>query len=398
MIPTDFLIPICIFCEAVPEGSVLSFARSLGKRGVAVYVYLLGDPKALKRVYASSRYCKKVVVVSEDDYKKKFIEYSDCFNSANNPSKAILLPFTDKTAALVAENKDFFDEIFDVMQADTPIALSMLDKEKANLLAAQCGLRVPASVLVSTSKQLADVPNVLDFPLILKPTWFKTNHSIGLKVIIIRNIKELFDVGGILLKDGTTLMAQEYIEGEDNQVECFLFYRTRDGKLYSCSGRKVLQFPKGSGLMAVGYIAKENFLEKQCSDFLDCIGYTGFGGLEFKVWRGEKYFIEMNARPEGIIYAAISSGLDLPWIGYADFAGLEHDDSLLQIKKSYYFNPFCCFGLVMTGQKRIRQCIHMVQLLVRTRASTDIFCLHDIMPLIILFFTLLKRKFKSLVN
>lgn len=395
---SNYLVPLHIFCEAVPEGSVLSFVRSLGRQGVTIYVYLLGDTKGLRRVYASSRYCTKVIVVSEDNYKKKFTEHNGFLDLPNDSSKAILLPFTDKTAAIVAENKDFFDEKFNVMQADPEIVLSMLDKENANILAEKCGLSVPASVTISTLKQLAEVPNRLGFPFVLKPTWFKTNHSTGFKAVIVRNIKELLDVGRVFLKDGTTLMVQEYIEGEDNCVEFFLFYRTTKGRIYSCSGRKVLQFPRGRGLMAVGYVAKENFLEKQGRDFLNCLGYTGFGGLEFKLWQGKRYFIEMSVRPEGFISAAISSGLNFPWIGYSDLIGLEYENSLQQTKTSYYFNPFCCFGLVMTGQKKIRQCIQVLHLLIRKRASTDIFCLHDMVPFVTLFSILLKRKFRSLVN
>ena len=390
---SNYLNVLYIFCEAVTEGSVLSFVRTLGKKGVLIYIYLLGDPKGLKGVYASSRYCRKVIVVSQDNYKEKLAEHHYVSVAAPDSAKTILLPFTDQTAALVAENWRFFTDRFDVMQADPQIIRAMLDKEEANVLAQKCGLSVPASMTISTPQSLSVAPKVLGLPIILKPTWFKTNHSADFKAVIVKNEAELITAGKALLEDGTTIMAQEFIAGDDNCVEFFLFYRERNGNLYSCSGKKDFQFPKGRGILAVGHTEEDNFLEKLCRDFLQDLDYVGFGGVEFKRCNEKLFFIEMSVRPEAFSHIAISSGLNLPWFGYLSHLGAKKMVPAVRNKVAYYFNPFCCWRILTTAG--IKEFSRLLRLIFVNKASTDIICRDDMKPFIKLILVMIKRKLAS---
>ena len=389
--------PSChIFCESVAEGSVLSFVRSLGKKNVSVYIYLLGDKKGLLSVYTNSRYCKEVLVVNEENF---LTVLSNRTTSASS-KKNILLPFSDKTALLVANNREFLENFYTILQAEAEVIMGMLDKAKASKLSSQCGLLLPVTYYISNIEDLIAIKEHIPFPAILKPKWYKTNKSNNFKAVIVKNKQELIRHANTLLRDGTKFIIQEYIKGGDESIEFFLFYRTKEGKIYSCSGKKIFQYPQGAGIMAIGSTSKENFLLKDARILLKCINYHGFGGLEFKSYGDKRYFIEMNARPEGITHIAISSGLDLPWIGYTDAAGLNLSESLptSNSKISYYFNPFCCWGVIKSSKHKIRTCKRIISLILSKKATTDIICLKDIKPSIVLFYLLIKRKLISCIS
>ena len=286
-------LPPCVILVEGAWGSGLEAIRSLGSRGVPVYVFVLGrDPAP----YAKSRYCREAHRLDSRDAASMSQALMDWCTAQQFSQKPVLLPFTDLAATLVAEARPLLEGCFTVGSPSPASVQGMMDKEQAHSLAVASGLDVPQTTAVRTRSDLQTAAQTGKYPALAKPIWWQTKGNSEFKTMIFDTPEAL--VAGLTpkLESGASVLVQEYIPGADRNVETFLFHRDRRGTIWGCTSRKLRQSPPQAGIMATGHAVEIPELRRQCAAFLDRANYYGLGGIEFKRSGHKLVYIETNAR------------------------------------------------------------------------------------------------------
>lgn len=121
------------------------------------------------------------------------------------------------------------------------------------------------------------------------------------------------------------MVLQEYIEGADDQFYGALTYIGRSGRtLAAFTKRKLHQFPERFGNGCLQVSIRDPALQELAAGIFEGLGYTGFGGIEFKVDKrdGRRKLIELNPRTVSGLQMAVDSGCDMPWLAYCDITGM----------------------------------------------------------------------------
>ena len=181
--------------------------------------------------------------------------------------------------------------------------------------AVEAGFCVPRSMVLKNAREVEDVCEQLQFPIIVKPLARHTVGSFPKKVIIFSSQENFFaQAKGFFEDERTELIAQEYIPGDDSHVLVFMASCDAQGKVRACvTGHKLRQNPPGSGFMASGIIAKNELMEKKSVKLCRLYQIGGFIGIEAKRREGsdDLYYIETSFRPEGFNALAEIAGTNL---------------------------------------------------------------------------------------
>lgn len=309
--------PLCVLLAGGALGSVLGVLRSLGPRGVPLYV---AAPKQFLPCYASSRYCRDVLAVDPNADADVLLDRLYRWPAARPRGvRPLLLPMNDRMAGRVNERRAAWECGFQVALPRAELVDALMDKTRADRMAAEAGLDTPASAFVTCPEELRRALQTLSYPVVIKPTSWRDLGRASFKADVCDGADALRERAGRYLALGSSMTVQEYIAGGDEAVEVYMFYRTLDGHtLYSCTGRKMRQNPPGAGIMASGRAEPLDHVVALAARFLEAVDYRGLGGIEFKRCHSRSYFIEINVRIEACHPLAIAAGLDMPWLAYAD--------------------------------------------------------------------------------
>lgn len=293
--------------------SVLSLCKCAYKYKVKTYAVCVNNVWGKK--YAHSRYVFKGYDVRENELNG----FWDVFFAENSfADKPILYVTNDYVCQLIQQNRPFYEQHFSLCMASPYIVESFIDKNKACNEAARHGLVVPKTKEILFSKDIDEIINCFQFPVIVKPVTFRDHSLAGFKTQICKNAVELTSFLHTSWKEDIHLQCQEYIPGEDKDCWFYQFYRNKDGKMMVCMGEKTLQT---NGIMTIGTTKCDKQLDEICRLFLDCIDYVGIGGIEFKKYNGQFYFIEMSTRTEGFLPISDMAEVSLAEASFRDFSG-----------------------------------------------------------------------------
>jgi len=385
----------CVILAEAAVGSTVGMIRSIGSRAVPVYVLVVTDDRKLASIYRKSRYCQDALAIrggSSADYVCEYV--LEWLKKQGFAARPVLIPITDRLCTFVAECRDRFAEAFDICMPQNDVLLDMLDKTRANLRAEQAGLVVPQAGSAATLDEIEPLLQKVPCPVILKPTWWKQRGKRYFKAQQCHNKEQAIELAARLIKDGATILVQQYIPGGDDSVEVYMFYRSRDGStIYGCSGYKLRQIPPGAGSMAAGRAAVLPHVIKMSNEFLERIDYRGLGGIEYKRFNDNSYFIEMSVRPEGFHTLAIKAGVDLPWLAYLDMTrGLAAHEKPVQKKASYItMEAYVC--LWRNHRKQVPVLREIASVLSAGKVQFDLWSWRDPLPWLAQTTAKLKRAF-----
>lgn len=341
--------PPCVILAQGAWGSALEAIRSLGSRGVPVYVFVLGRETM---PYAKSRYCREARRLDSQDAASVSQELVDWCKAQQFSRKPVLLPFTDVSATFVAETRPLLESHFTVGSPSPESIRGVMDKERAHSLAMACGLDVPQTAVARTHSALETAASTAKYPAIAKPTWWREKGNSDFKTAIFETPESVVTGLAPMLDGGASILVQEYVQGADSNVETFLFYRDRRGVVWGCTARKLRQLPPNAGIMATGQAVEMPDLRRLCVTFLDKIDYRGLGGAEFKRSGRKLLYIETNARLGAFHGLARKAGLDLVWIAYCDYALGGVAEEPYPQREAYYLNWSALWSSY--GLRRIR--------------------------------------------
>ena len=299
----------------------LSFARSLGRRGVPV-LQLGGHPSP----GGNSRYAHVVRLPSAHASPERWIELLEQIGS-RLPARGVLLPLGDAQTLLVARHREALQRHFRFLLPTTEAVAGIVDKRAQYRTADAAGIPLPAVHFPDSVDEASEVSGRVPYPCLLKPHVSHTAHRMGgRKVLVVGSPAELVSAYERMSAAGVPLMVQEIVPGGETALHTYTAFWDGEGReLAWVTKRKLRQFPPqfGNGTLQVTVEAPE--IAELSRRLLRAFDYRGFVGVEFKLSAsdGGPRLIEINPRVVSGNELAVAAGVDLPWIGYRHLTGAD---------------------------------------------------------------------------
>ncbi len=313
----------------------LSVIRSLGHEGYTVDLIASSVKDGAAAVAAASKYVRKSVeVVSKkvgDDGETEIMTEIRKYIGTEE-DKPIIFPTDDYTTTIMDNNrdelKDHFLMPFIEGGAQGDLA-ALMDKTVQCTMAAELGLNVPVTNIVSLREETIAIPDGVVYPAYVKP--IKSIMGYKTEMAVCEDVDSLLNKLNEMRERyaDRDVIVQEYLK-IDQEIEtagCIM-----DGKVFlPAMIRKTRIGKHGVGVTLTGDMAPfeelgEDVKEKAFS-LLRKFGYNGCFGMEFNIVGDKVYFNEVNLRSAGENYAYFNSNVNLPLIFAESLQGIEHDPS-----------------------------------------------------------------------
>ncbi|HVR32173.1 MAG TPA: acetate--CoA ligase family protein [Acidimicrobiia bacterium] len=292
----------------------LGVIRSLGRRGVPV-IAVRYDRQDFGH---TSRFVTRTLDVPDPvACEESFV--ASLLDLGRELGDAVLIPASDASLAAVARAWDRLSENYRVACPPWDRARLFLEKRHTYSLAADAGIPVPATHVVSTEEQLVSMADELPYPVLVKPV---QSHlfvrRFGVKMLEVTDRAELIDTYRTVSDGSLELMVQEFITGPPSagaNYNCFVV----DGEpVAEFTARKVRNNPPTLGSPRV--VVSEHLPEvvELGRRVMASLGHEGFACTEFKRndKNGEWTLMEVNGRHNLSSALAVEAGIDFPWVDY----------------------------------------------------------------------------------
>jgi predicted ATP-grasp superfamily ATP-dependent carboligase len=296
----------------------LGVVRSLAREGVPTY--LLSSTPRDPAMW--TRHGKKAVIgaLSGQALVTALLDLRDEFYV-----DPVLLLTQEASVKTVSNNLGRIQSCYQIAMPDGEVMHRLMDKARFQGLAEKLGFPIPRAVQLVQSSDLAAVEQ-LGYPCVLKPVVktpayeahcnkaYKINNQAELRAIVAE------------IADTAVMIAQEWIEGGDDQIFFCLQYRTSEATIASFTGRKLRSWPPRTGGTASCVAAPEvaEQLDGMTDAFFTAVGFFGLGSMEYKrdVRTGRFLMIEPTVgRTDFQEEVATLNGVNIPFAAYCSLRG-----------------------------------------------------------------------------
>jgi len=298
----------------------LAIARSLGSRGIPVYV--LEDQHCIS---SYSRYVSRVIHVPDLRNETKTVESVLEVGKRYGLRDWVLFPTRDETVMAFSLHRDRLSEFFRVTTPGWETTRWAWDKNNSYKLAEQLGIPSPRTWNVQSADELPSLYSKL--PLAIKPAikenFFYATGAKAWRAETPDRLQKLFRAAAQRIPIGE-IMLQEIIPGNSEcQISYCAFFR--DGSAHSSLvAKRLRQHPREFGRAAT-YVETVELpeVEELSLRLLRAINYYGIVEVEFKQDpRDGKYkLLDINARAWGFHALGQAVGVDFPYLLFADQVG-----------------------------------------------------------------------------
>jgi D-aspartate ligase len=320
---------LSVMLATAGAGGTIAAVRSLGARGADVEVV------SSERLGAAawSRYAKRTYSAPPESDSRRFLERLLAIGEAN-PGR-ILLPTSDKTAWIYAENAHLLERHFRLYHPPISSLRRILDKKLFSDAAISADLSVLPSWDPTSIEELAALAPGLSFPILIKP---RTHvHRVrNDKGVVADSLHELIGqyrrfvdreqerpVDNPLLPDARRPILQKFVRARGEGVLSITGFIDRTGELFvTRAARKVFQRSQPVG---VGVCFEAELTPKGLPDLVHrlCreLGYFGLFEVEFLRFEGHWAVIDFNPRMFSQVAMDIRRGMPLPLLACLDAVG-----------------------------------------------------------------------------
>jgi predicted ATP-grasp superfamily ATP-dependent carboligase len=299
--------------------NALSFARSLGRRGVPV---LMLETNPMLGIY--TRYADVQLLPDVRQRPDVWLQLLQSIGRSLERS-AVLFSTCDGHSQLIAQNAPKLEGCFRFCIPDAATLNRIHNKRLQYDFAAAAGISIPAVYFPASLNDVRSILPHLQFPTILKPyDSDESRRKLKKKLLVATTAEELIASYQRMTAMTVPVIIQELIRGDDSEIYGYFGFWDRDGRERAwVTRRKLRQYPPGTGDGSLQVTVDEPQILELSRRLLRVFGFRGFAGVEFKRHPSDGTFrlIEINARTESGNQLAISAGVDLPWIGYQYLTG-----------------------------------------------------------------------------
>jgi predicted ATP-grasp superfamily ATP-dependent carboligase len=317
--------------KAGPQGAIvlggahgsLEIARSLGRRGIRVWVVTDDNPLA-----KSSRYVEKSFTWAgqRDDGALAFLTE---LCRAHDLRGWVLFAGSDDDLCFVAQNHSALGGLFTLTTPPWEAVRFAYDKRQMNSRAAELGIAHPRTHYPRAADDIADhlAEAELAFPVILKPSIREgRNAFVDAKAWRVDHPHELAAryAAAKALVGADTIMIQELIPGSGTAQYSYAAVWDRGAPVGALVARRRRQYPVEFGFTSTFVeTADAPEVADAAARFLASIDYSGLVEIEFKYdTRDGRYkILDVNARAWTWIALGAAAGVDFPALQWALASG-----------------------------------------------------------------------------
>lgn len=273
---TDYAVPAVVILGGL---NGLGVVRSLARGDVRSHVVDRGRfspamwSRRVKQVLAPTLQGREFVDLLLDRYGER----------AERP---VLFNTHEMSVLTISEHRNKLQSAFRFRMPPHDMVLALQDKARFHELAIARGLPVPRSEIIDAASEIAGKLRRLRLPIVVKPADKATVHTgLASGVTVFARFEDAVAGCEKMLESAGELIAQEWVDGANNEIYFCLFYRGRGGRIVSMfTGRKLASIPPGVGLTAYCTAAPEacRTLEPLTEAFLERVDYAGMGSVEYK--------------------------------------------------------------------------------------------------------------------
>lgn len=299
----------------------LGIARSLGRRGIPVYI--LEDQQSIS---AFSKYARRVIRVKNLRDERETIDSVLAVGQEFGLADWVLFPTRDETVAAFSRHRARLAEFFRVTTPGWETVKWAWDKKNTHILAKQLDIPAPETWTPKSVDELTALYPRL--PLAIKPAvkenFFYATGKKAWRADTPQELNRLFLEANQQIK-AEEVMVQEIIPGDGrHQFSYCAFFR--NGQVHSSLvARRNRQHPHEFGRAAT-YVESIELpaIEELSERFLKAIEYSGLVEVEFKQdpRDGQYKLLDVNARAWGFHSIGLPAGVDFSYLAYADQLGL----------------------------------------------------------------------------
>jgi D-aspartate ligase len=298
----------------------LAIARSLGKRGIPVYI--LEDQLSIS---SYSRYVVRVLRAKDLRDPQKTVDSVLEAGHRHGLRDWVLFPTRDETVMAFSLHRERLSEFFRITTPLWDTTRWAWDKRNTYWLAEHLGIPAPRT---RTLQSLDDLPSLYSqLPLAIKPAikenFFYATGAKAWRANTPGQLRRLFRAAARKI-ESSEIMIQEIIPGDgDCQVSYCSFFR--DGASHSSLvAKRMRQHPREFGRAAT-YVETVDLpeVEELGERFLKAIDFYGIAEIEFKrdPRDGRYKILDVNARAWGFHALGQAAGVDFPYLLFADQLG-----------------------------------------------------------------------------
>ncbi|MFL9923602.1 carboxylate--amine ligase [Herbaspirillum lusitanum] len=295
--------------------NALGIVRSLGSVGVPLIVVDSNPASPAMR----SRYGRKHLVASlEGD---SLVE-SLLALTRELSTPPVLFLTEEKSVNTVSAQRERIMPAFLIRLPQHERLMQLMHKQGFSELAEACRAPVPRTVRIQKQEDLAQLSR-LRFPCVFKPS--EKSYEYGARFQKAYKVKSAEEVAALFADIAPVLpdmVAQEWIEGEDDEIYFCLQYLDVDGAVVSSfTGRKIRSWPPRIGGTASCTAAWEfqDTLTEMTRAFFAEVGFSGMGSMEYKrdSRDGKFYMVEPTVgRTDYQQEVATLNGVNIPFAAY----------------------------------------------------------------------------------
>jgi predicted ATP-grasp superfamily ATP-dependent carboligase len=307
--PTDVLVLDAHFRQS------LAVVRSLSKASVRVGAVAC-QSNAKWAPALRSRWCEFQAIVPDLDDAKSYtdalIELLD-----EHPARLIVPSHDGAIEALRGRRQEIERRTFLPLASEDALDIAV-SKTRLLALAAELGIGVPRSIVVTDLRDLRAAINEVGYPIVIKPvrSWGDT-AGIGTRLGAesATHIDEATHLAEKILDAGLHAVVQEWLPGRRDAVSFFCTSGTIWARFAQTSYR---EFPAvgGSSVLCESIPLLEDIVHPS-EMLIRAANVDGCSMVEFRRDRnGRPVLMEINARMAGSVGLAIAAGVDLPLMVY----------------------------------------------------------------------------------
>ncbi len=239
--------------------------------------------------------------------------------------KPVLFPSADGYVEFIDKYASVLKEYYLFNQTEKKIHTQVMDKKLLHSIAKEHNVLVPETVRIDDDNLRQKVEEYIKFPCLVKPTDSPSFVAkFRRKLFKVYSMEELEEAVKKAKDANLEVIIQRIIPGFDDHMYTFDAYLNQDSKVtHWTTCQKHRQFPINFG---ASVYTEQKFVPELYEiggKFLEAIGYTGFGEIEFKkdAETGNFYLIEVNTRTTNFNNMLYKVGLNMPYIAYRELTG-----------------------------------------------------------------------------
>jgi D-aspartate ligase len=326
----------------------MGVVRSLGRVGVPVYAVVEDGYTPV----AFSRYLTQAFIWERwpIDNAAFILAMSEIAKAINHP--AVLFPIDDLSAIYVAENAAALSRWYLTPELPTALPRQLANKAKFYSLCDAMGVSHGRYVVPKSVEDIERFVKDVGYPVVAKATeqWQLIDGRYNVKII--HSHKALLDFcKGVALEEPYRMILQEYVPGEDWIYHGYSNSRT---DLYmGFTGKKLLDYPPGSGSTAVGIPYQNEKLNIGIQRFLRAITYSGIVDIDCRYDSRDGEYKIMDCNPRiGMNFRMFENyaGLDVVRAQHLDLTGHAVECSAMIEDRQFIVEPYRLLSLFRGGR------------------------------------------------